>query len=119
MKTDLISNLLAFLREERIKMELRKTSNSDFWLESPDGFMTVKFVMDEDKHEILYDVFSPKYDVHLREETLRDAERLDFIAEEDGRWEYEKSIEDFLLILDCANLWAHKNGFRVKETNLI
>lgn len=46
-------------------------------------------------------------------------ERLDFIAEEDGRWEYEKSIEDFLLILDCANLWAHKNGFRVKETNLI
>ena len=100
-------------------MKLQKTSNSDFWLESQDGFMTIKFVMDEDKPEILYDVFSPEYDVHLREETLRDAERLDFIAEEARRWEYEKTIEDFLLILDYVKLWAQKNGFRTKETHLI
>jgi len=119
METDLVSNLLNFLRDERIKMELRKTSDSDFWLESHDGFMTIKFVMDESKHEILYDIFSPKYDVHLREETLRDAERLDLIAEETGKWEYEKPIEDFWLILDCVKLWAQKNGFRTKETHLI
>jgi len=100
-------------------MKLRKTSDSDFWLESQDGFMTIKFVMDEGKHEILYDVFSPKYDVHLREETLRDVERLDLIAEETEKWEYEKSIEDFWLILDCVKLWAQKSGFRIKETNLI
>jgi hypothetical protein len=68
METDLVSNLLNFSREERIKMELRKTSDSEFWLESPDGFMAVRFFVDEGAHEILYDVFSPKYDVHLKEE---------------------------------------------------
>jgi hypothetical protein len=119
MKTNLISNLLDFLREERIRMELQKTSNSDFWLESPDGFMTIKFFLNENKREVRYDVFSPKYDVHLKEETLKDAERLDFIAEEARKWEYEKSIEDFLLILDYVKLWAQKNGFRIKETYLI
>ncbi len=119
MEASLVSNLLTFMESEKIKMKLQKASDSDFWLESQDGFMTIKFVMDEDKHEIFYDVFSPKYDVHLREETLRDAEKLDFIAEEARRWEYEKSIEDFLLILDFVKLWAQKNGFGTKEAHLI
>ncbi len=119
METGLVSNLLIFLKEEKIKMKLQETSDSEFWLESPDGFMTVKFVMDESAREILYDVFSPKYDVHLKEETLRDVEKLDLIAEETGKWEYEKSIENFWLILDWVKLWARKNGFRVKETRLI
>jgi hypothetical protein len=119
MGTGLVSNLLTFMKGEKIKMKLQKISDSDFWLESQDGFMTIKFVMDMDKHEILYDVFSPKYDVHLKEETLRDAERLDFIAEEARKWKYEKSIENFWLILDCVKLWAQKNEFYIKETNLI
>jgi hypothetical protein len=119
MENDLASNLLDFLKEEKIKMKLQKTSDSEFWLESPDGFMTVKFVTDENAHEVLYDVFSPKYDIHLKEETLRDVERLDFIAEETGKWEYEKPIENFWLILDCVKLWARKNGFRIRETLLI
>jgi hypothetical protein len=119
MEASLVSNLLTFMESEKIKMNLQKTSDSDFWLESQDGFMTIKFVINDDKREILYDVFSHKYDVHLREETLRDAERLDFIAEEARKWEYEKSIEDFLLILDWVKLWAQKNGFRTKETRLI
>ncbi len=119
METGLVSNLVNFLKEEKIKMKLQKTSDSEFWLESPDGFMTVKFVTDESAHEILYDIFSPKYDVHLKEENLRDVERLDLIAEETGKWQYEKSIENFWLILDCVKLWARKNGFRVKEKRLI
>jgi hypothetical protein len=119
MEAGLISNLLTFMETEKIKMKLQKTSNSGFWLESQDGFMTIKLVINENKHEILYDVFSPKYDVHLREETLRDTERLDSIAEEAGKWEYEKSIEDFWLILDWFKLWAQKNGFHIKETHLI
>jgi hypothetical protein len=119
MEIGLASNLLNFLEKEKIEMKLQKTSDSEFWLESPDGFMTVKFVTDENSHEILYDVFSPKYDIHLKEETLRDVERLDLIAEEKGEWEYEKPIENFWLILDCVNLWARKNGFRIKETRLI
>lgn len=100
-------------------MKLQKTSDSDFWLESPDGFMAIKFVVDEGDYEILYDIFSPKYDVHLKEETLRDVEKLDFIAEEKGKWDYEKSIEGLWLILDCVKLWARKNGFHIKETRLI
>ena len=119
METDLVSNLLNFLREERIKMELRKTSDSEFWLESPDGFMTVRFFVDEGAHEIVYDVFSPKYDVYLKEETLRDVERLDLIAEETGKWEYEKSIEDFWWILDCIKMWARKKKFDVKEKEIM
>lgn len=119
METGFVSDLLTFMESEKIKMKLQKTTNSMFWLESQDGFMTIKFDMDENKHEILYDVFSPKYDVHLREETLRDVERLDFIAEEAGKWEYEKSIEAFWLILDWVKLWAQKNGFHIKEKHLI
>ncbi len=119
METDLVSTLLSFLRKEKIKMKLRKISDSEFWLESQNGFMSIKFVVDGDASEILYDVFSPEYDVHLKEENLRDVEKLDFIAEETGKWEYEKPIENFWLILDRIKLWARKTGFNLKETRLI
>ena len=119
MEESLVSNLINFLEKEKIKMRFQKTSDSEFWLESQDGFMVIKFVVDREASEILYDVFSPKYDVHLKEETLRDVERLDFIAEEERKWEYEKSIEDFWLVLDCVKIWARKNGFNIKEKRLI
>jgi len=119
MEETLFSNVLNFLEEEKIKMKFQKTSNSEFWLESQDGFMVVKFVVDQETSEILYDVFSPKYDVHLKEETIRDVERLDFIAEEERKWEYEKSIEDFWLVLDHVRVWARKNCSNIKETRLI
>lgn len=119
MKTDLVSNILNFLREEKIKIKLRTISDSEFWLKGPYGFLTARFRVDEGKHQVLYDVFSPKYDVHLEEETLRDTERLDMIVEEKGKWDYEKSIEDLWLVLDCVKLWAQENRFSVKETKLI
>ena len=119
MKESLVSNVLAFLESEKIGMKLQKISDLEFWLETQDKFMVAKFTVDHKTSEILFDVFSPKYDVHLREETLRDVERLDSIAEESGKWEYEKSIEDFWLILDCVKIWARKNGFHVKEMPLI
>jgi hypothetical protein len=119
MEKSLVSNVIDFLEKEKIRMKFQKTSHSEFWLESQDGFMVVKFVVDQETSEILYDVFSPKYDVHLKEETIRDVERLDFIAEEERKWEYEKSIEDFWLVLDCVKIWARKNGFNIKEKRLI
>ncbi len=119
MESGLVSNMLNFLKEEKVKMKLQKTSDLEFWLESPDGFVTVRFVVDEGAHEILYDVFSPKYDVHLKVETLRDVERLDLIAEEEGKWEYERSIEGFWLILDRVKLWAHENNFEIREKEMI
>jgi hypothetical protein len=119
LATDLVSNILKFLREEKIKMKFQKISDSEFWLEGPHGFLTVKFHVDEGNHQVLYDLFSPKYDVHLKEEALRDVEKLDIIVEEKGKWGYEKSIEDLWLVLDCVKLWAQENRFSVKETELI
>ena len=52
MEINLVSKLSAFLKEEKIKMELREVSNSEFWLESPDGFMAVRFFVDESAHLI-------------------------------------------------------------------
>jgi hypothetical protein len=108
-----------FMKREKIEMDMQKTSDSEFWLESPDGFIVIKFAVDKNTNEILYDVFSPKYDVHLKEETLRDVERLDFIAEETEKWGYEKSIEGSWLILDSVKLWAKENKFNIKEKHLI
>jgi hypothetical protein len=119
LATDLVSNILKFLRKERIKMKLRMISDSEFWLEGPYGFLTAKFRVDEGNHQVLYNLFSPKYDVHLKEEALRDVERLDLIVEERGKWDYEKSIEDLWLVLDCVKLWAQKNRFGVREKDLI
>ena len=119
MATDLVSNILKFLRKERIKMKLRMISDSEFWVEGPYGFLTAKFRVDEGNRQVLYDLFSPKYDVHLKEEILRDVEKLDMIVEERGKWDYEKSIEDLWLVLDCIKLWAQKNMFGVREKDLI
>ncbi|HVP16227.1 MAG TPA: hypothetical protein VMT42_02555 [candidate division Zixibacteria bacterium] len=119
METSLTSKLSDFLREEKIKMKLREISDSEFWLEGPYGFLTAKFRIDKGNHRVLYDLFSPKYDVHLKEETLRDVEKLDIIVEERGKWDYEKSIEGLWLVLDCVKLWAHENKFSVKEKILI
>jgi hypothetical protein len=119
MGTNLVSSLLRFLRKEKLDMTLREISDSEFWLESSDGFLTARFFVNQDTRSILYDIFSPRYDLHLKEETLKDAEKLDSIIEEKGEWEYEKPIEYLWLLLDAAKLWAQKNGFRIKETRLI
>jgi hypothetical protein len=119
MGTNLTSKLSDFLKEEKIKMKLRIISDSEFWLEGPYGFLTAKFRVAKDSHQVLYDLFSPKYDVHLKEEALRDVEKLDMIVEERGKWDYEKSIEGLWLVLDCVKLWAHENRFSVEEKSLI
>jgi hypothetical protein len=119
MKTNLNSKLSTFMREEKIKMKLRTVSDSEFWLEGPYDFLTAKFHVDEENREIAYDIFSPKYDVHLKESDLRDVEKLDLIVAERGKWNYEKSIEDLWLTLDCIKLWAQTNRFSVKEKRLL
>jgi hypothetical protein len=119
MGNSLTSELSNFLREEKIKMKLRAISDSEFWLEGPYGFLTAKFRMDQNNRQVLYDLFSPKYDVHLKEEALRDVEKLDIIVEERGKWDYENSIEGLWLVLDCVKLWAQENRFSVKEERLI
>jgi hypothetical protein len=120
MGNGLISHLLTFIREEHIKMQLKTISDSEFWLESPMTSVVAKFYIDHDAHEIVYDVFLPKYDVHLKEETLKDVENLEFIAEEHEMWKLVEDVEDIWLILDAVKVWAQKNAYKkVREIELL
>jgi hypothetical protein len=107
------------MRDEKINVKLREISDSEFWLEGPYGFLTARFFVDIAASEISYDIFSPKYDLHLKEESLRDVEKLERIMEDKGEWDYEKPTEELRLILDCARLWAQNNGFSIKEKPIV
>jgi hypothetical protein len=108
-----------FIQKEKFDFTISEESPYDFWLDEPQGFVTVRFRIDEPHRDILYDVYSPDYSIHLKEETLKDTERLEFIAEEQRRWKMAEIIEDVWLILDQIKLWARQNNFNVKEKQLI
>jgi hypothetical protein len=117
-----MSVVLSLLDEKLLtgsNFRVYRSSESELWLETLDGFISVKIFVDYSSREILYDVFSPRYDVYLREENLGDIEKLDSIAEINRKWEHEKSIEGLWLALDRIKLWARKNRFNIKETRLI
>jgi hypothetical protein len=111
----LLNNLAGFLKDEKINMKLRKISDSEFWLEGPHRFLTASFFVDKVAHEITCDVFSPKYHLHLKDESFRGVKKLELILDEKARRDCEKSIEDLWLVLDCVKMWAQKSGFCVKE----
>ena len=119
METNFVKDLIDWIRTEKFNMNLREISDCEFWLEGPYGFLTARFFVDIDVREISYDIFSPKYDLHLKEESLRDVEKLERIIEEKGKWDYEKPVEELWLILDHVNLWAQNNGFSVKEKRIV
>ena len=119
MKMTLAKNLLDFIENEKTSIKLREISDSEFWLEESAGFLTARFYVDIVAHEVLYDIFSPKYDFHLKEESLRDIEKLERIVEEKGKWDYDKPIEELWMILDRARLWSQNNGFSIKEKHII
>lgn len=102
-----------------LNVRVYKSSDSELWLEALGGFISVKILVDYPNHLILYDIFSPKYDVHLREKTLVDIEKSYSTSEINGKREYEKSIEGLWLALEQIRLWARKNRFNIKETRLI
>jgi hypothetical protein len=119
MISDLISKLLTFLEKEKIAMKLREASASEFWIESLDNSLAARFVVDAAAQEISYDFFSTEYDVHLKEETLMDVEKIDFIAEEHKKWKFAEAAEYLWMILDEIKIWARKNNFTVKEKKII
>ncbi|MFX0195326.1 MAG: hypothetical protein ACFFCW_04310 [Candidatus Hodarchaeota archaeon] len=120
MKNDLVSVLLDFFRKEKINIKLENISDSEFWLENSKASVVAKFLVDDKAHEILYDIFSLEFDVHLKEKTLNDVETLDFKAETHKKWKLEEAVEEIWLILDQVKLWAQKHAFKnVKETKLI
>ena len=119
MDNDLTSLIKDFLKKEKINFSISEDSSTDFWLDNLNSTITVKFKINAPKHEILYDVYSPEYSVHLKEETIKDVERLEFLAEENRRWKIAESIEDIWLVLDQIKFWARKNNFSVMEKQLL
>lgn len=119
IEINLVSDLLEFIKKEKIDLKLSKNSNTEFWLDSPDESITVRFEIDIKSKHIFYDVYSVEYEVHLKEETLKDVEKLEFIAEEHRRWKAAEVIENIWLILDEVEIWTQKNNFIMKEKELL
>ena len=119
MQNKLIPLIEDFLKQEKINFSISEDNSTDFWLDNLNSTIAVKFKINAPKHEILYDVYSPEYSVHLKEETIKDVERLEFLAEENRRWKLAESIEDIWLVLDQIKFWARKNNFSVMEKQLL
>jgi hypothetical protein len=119
MDNNLIPVVEDFLKKEKINFSIFKENSSDFWLDDINRAITIRFKINAPKHEIFYDVYAPEYSVHLKEETIKDVERLEFLAEENRRWKLAESIEDIWLVLDQIKFWARKNNFSVTEKQLL
>lgn len=119
MKNDLVPIVYEFIFKEKIDLSLSEENASEFWLDESSGSITVKFKVDISNHEILYDVYSPKYSEHLTEETIKDVETLEHDAEDNRKWKIAEAIENIWLVLDQIRLWAEKNNFRIKEKKLV
>ena len=119
MENNLIPLIKNFMKKEKIDFSVSEDNTSEFWLDDLKSSLTVRFMVNAPNHEILYDVYSPKYSVHLKEETLKDVERLEFLAEENKRWKLAESIEDVWLVLDQIKIWARQNNFNLSEKQLL
>jgi hypothetical protein len=118
-------SILSFLDEERVHVlkkwnfRVAKIDDSQLWLETLDEFISVKLLVRHQEMEIVYDVslhsFSLGYEVHLKEEMLHNAERLDSIAGAIGKWKYQESIYELWFVVLWIKIWARRNGFIVKR----
>jgi hypothetical protein len=119
MKNNLVPILKNFIEKEKIDLAISKENSYEFWLDDSFGTITIRFKVNNPKHEILYDVYLPQYSVHLKEETIKDVEYLGFQAEENRRWKIVESIENIWLVLDEIKLWAIQNNYKLMEKQLI
>ena len=119
MMNKLIPTLEDFMKKENINMTISEDNPYEFWLDDTLGSITVRFKVDALRHKILYDVYSPKFSVHLNEKTLKDVEKLEFLAEENREWRIAEIIEDVWLILDEIKIWGKQNNFNITEEQLI
>jgi len=119
MENNLIPVVRDFIKKEKIDFSISEDNSSEFWLDDLKSSITVRFKVNSPKHEILYDVYSPEFSVHLKEETIKDVERLEFLAEENRRWRLAESIEDIWLVLDQIKIWGRQNNFNLMEKQLI
>ena len=119
MKDNIIPIIKEFMEKEKIDFSISEDNSSDFWLDDKKSTITVRFKVNSPEHEIFYDVYSTEYSNHLTEKTIKDVERLDYIAEDNRRWKIAEIIEDIWLILDQIKLWAMQNNYTLIEKQLI
>ncbi|MFX1453443.1 MAG: hypothetical protein ACFFCM_21620 [Promethearchaeota archaeon] len=119
MKNNLISTIVDFMKKEKIDFSISEDNSSEFWLDDLKSSITVRFKINSPEHQILYDVYSLEFSVHLKEETLKDVERLESLAEDNRRWRIAESIENIWLVIEEIKLWARQNNFNVMEKQLI
>ena len=119
MENNLIPIIKDFIKKEKIDFLVSEDNSSEFWLDDLKSSITVRFKVNIPEHRILYDVYSPEFSVHLKEENIKDVEQLEFLAEEHRRWKIAESIEDIWLVLEWIKIWARKNRFSVMEKKLI
>jgi hypothetical protein len=119
MSSNIADMVRKFIENENIDLSISDDNNSEFWLDDSDGNLTVRFSIIASKNTILYDIYAPKLLRHLKEETLKDVEQLEFLAEEHRNWKMAETIEDIWLILDQIMMWAEQNKYSLKETELI
>jgi hypothetical protein len=118
-------SILSFLDEERAHVlkkwnfRVAKIDDSQLLLESLDGFISVRLLASRQDKEIVYDVslhsFSLGYEVHLKEEMLHNAERLDSIAGAIGEWKYQESVYELWFVILWIKIWARRNGLTAKR----
>jgi hypothetical protein len=118
-------SILSFLDEERTHVlkkwnfRVAKIDDSQLLLESLDGFVSVRVLVRHQDMEIVYDVslhsFSLGYEVHLKEEMLHNAEKLDTIAGAIGEWKYRESVYELWFVVLWIKIWARRNGFTAKR----
>ena len=119
MKNTILPIVKDFIDQEKFQLSLSEDSPSEFWLDYSSGSLTVRFKINNPTHQIFYDIYSPEFTTHLKEETIQDVEKLEYLAEENRRWNIAQKIEEIWLILDEIKLWANKNNYHVQEKQLI
>ncbi len=107
-----------FLKKEKNRMKLSKISDSEFQLSSPKKSIIIKFLINTISHKIFYDIYLTKYNVHLKEQTLYNFERLCSIIKKQGNQHIPYSIPDIVSIIDYFLLWAQKNNYHIKWKEL-
>ena len=119
IQKDLYTTLKDFIEKEKVKWDLFKKSQNEFWIEAVNSQLTARFEVDTQSKQIFYDIFSLEDEEHLNFDTIKDVEKRGFIEESRHNWRSEISIEEMWLVLDEIKLWAFKNKYKIIEKILI
>jgi hypothetical protein len=113
-ENDFISNLLNYIHNDKIKINISDKSGSEFTFESPDKSIKIKFILDAIHHKIFYDIYLSIYQKHLWEKTITDFEKMYVLARQNDKWHLPEYLPDTLMLLDVINNWAKKTDFKIE-----